>query len=123
MPSENERQKMKKIIAVAMLLAIATANVQTAHAGNREWATVGKVLTGVAAGVVIANALDCHPAHYSVTYSSYAPAPSIVRHHRQLFTRRPASRMRRRWSMCLRPRRWLFIKRPRIMSHRNLTPV
>jgi len=75
MPSENERQNMKKIIAAATLLAIAGANVQTAQAGDHGWATVGKVLTGVAAGVVIANALDCHPAQYSVTYSSYTPVP------------------------------------------------
>ena len=72
---ENKRQVMKKIIAAITLLAIAGASIQTAHAGNREWATVGKVLTGVAAGVVIANAVDCQPASYSVTYSSYAPAP------------------------------------------------
>ncbi len=66
---------MKKVIIAATLLALAGVNIQTARAGDREWATVGKVLTGVAAGVVIANALDCQPAHYSVTYSSYAPAP------------------------------------------------
>ena len=67
---------MKKIIAAVTLLAIAGANITSARAGDREWATVGKVLTGVAAGVFIANAIDCQPASYSVTYSSYSPAPT-----------------------------------------------
>ena len=80
---------MKKMILAAVAVAVVGLNAQPAHAGDREWATVGKVLTGVAAGVVIANAIDhgqgyasvsygsygCGPSGISVSYSTYAPAP------------------------------------------------
>ena len=68
---------MKKLILATMVLALAGMNVQTAKAGDREWATVGKVLTGVAAAAVIASALDCPPARVSVNYSTYA-APTYT---------------------------------------------
>ena len=68
---------MKKLILATMVLALAGMNVQTAKAGDREWATVGKVLTGVAAAAVIASALDCPPARVSVSYSTYA-APTYT---------------------------------------------
>jgi hypothetical protein len=45
-------------------------SAHTARAGDREWATVGKVLTGMAAGVVIAKTLDCEPTYVSASYSS-----------------------------------------------------
>jgi hypothetical protein len=65
---------MKKIILTGMVIvALAGAGVQTAHAGDREWATVGKVLTGVAAVGLIAAVVDSH-AQGSVTYSYGAPA-------------------------------------------------
>ena len=66
---------MKKIIVAVTVLALAGASLQTATAGDREWATVGKILTGVAVAGVVAHAIDSHPANYSVTYSTYAPAP------------------------------------------------
>lgn len=69
---------MKKTIATVTVLALTIASLQTAHAGDREWATAGKILTGIAAGVVLANALDCQPAHYSVTYARCAPSPAPV---------------------------------------------
>ena len=71
---------MKKLILAATILTIAGLTVQTAKAGDREWATVGKVLTGVAAAGIIINALDCHPAHASVSYTYAAPvcAPARV---------------------------------------------
>lgn len=68
---------MNKMIVAATLLALAGVNLQTAKAGDCGWATAGKILTGVAAGVVIANALDCQPAYYPVTYSRCAPAPVV----------------------------------------------
>jgi hypothetical protein len=71
---------MKKLIAVAAVLAFAGAQIQTAKAGDREWATAGKILTGVAIGAVIAGAVDSH-ASYSVTYSTapaYCPPPQVV---------------------------------------------
>ena len=71
---------MKKLILTATILAIVGMNLQTAKAGDREWATVGKVLTGVAAAAIIVSALDCQTAHRSVsyTYSTTACAPRPV---------------------------------------------
>ena len=66
---------MKKIIVAVTVLALAGASLQTAKAGDREWATVGKILTGVAVAGVVAHAIDHHPVNYSVSYSTYAPAP------------------------------------------------
>ena len=66
---------MKKMIIAVTVLALAGASLQSATAGDREWATVGKILTGVAVAGVVAHAIDSHPVNYSVTYSSYAPAP------------------------------------------------
>jgi len=65
---------MKKLIVATTVLAIAGMNMQTAKAGECEWATVGKVLTGVAVGAAIVSALDCGPASYSVSYTYSAPA-------------------------------------------------
>ena len=64
------------------MVAVAGMQMQTARAGDRGWATAGKILTGVAIGAVIANAVDAH-ASYSVTYSSgpgyaYCPPPAPV---------------------------------------------
>jgi len=69
---------MKKMIVAATLLALAGANVPTAKAGDCGWSTAGKVLTGIAAGVAIANTLNCQPAYYPVTYSRCAPCPTPV---------------------------------------------
>lgn len=66
---------MKKIIAAVTVLALAGASLQSAKAGDREWATVGKILTGVAVAGVVAHAVDRHPVNYSVSYSTYSPAP------------------------------------------------
>jgi len=56
----------------ATILALMVSNARTAYAGESEWATVGKVLTGIAAGVVLANPLDCD-GHASVTVSYRTP--------------------------------------------------
>jgi hypothetical protein len=69
----NERPNMKRLTLAATILAIAGMNIQTAKAGDREWATLGKVVTGVAVGALIINALDCEPAHCSVSYNYSAP--------------------------------------------------
>ena len=39
----------KNSTLILSLSALATATVQTAPAGDREWVTVGKIITGVAA--------------------------------------------------------------------------
>ena len=66
---------MEKIIVAVTVLTLAAASLQTTKAGDREWATVGKILTGVAAVSLVAHAVDNRSANYSVSYSSYAPAP------------------------------------------------
>ena len=77
---------MKKMILTGtVILTLAGASLQSARAGEREWATVGQVLTGVAvAGLVIA-ATDSHAqcsVNYSYSYSAPAycppPAPPVV---------------------------------------------
>jgi hypothetical protein len=65
---------MKKMILTGtVILALAGANLQTARAGDREWATVGKVLTGVAVAGLIVAAADGH-AQASVSYTGGVPA-------------------------------------------------
>lgn len=68
---------MKKMIFAAVAVAVVGMSVQTARAGDREWATVGRVLTGVTAGVVIARAVDCQPAYVSASYGYAAPSYSV----------------------------------------------
>jgi hypothetical protein len=50
-PSTERNRKMKtRIIAVTVMIAlIGTMWVPKAHAGDKEWATAGKILTGIAA--------------------------------------------------------------------------
>ena len=65
---------MKKMILTGtVVLALAGAGLSSARAGDREWATAGKVLTGVAVAGLIVAASDGH-AQYSVNYSYGAPA-------------------------------------------------
>jgi hypothetical protein len=71
---------MKKLVVLAAVLAFAGAQIQTAKAGDQEWATAGKILTGVAIGAVIVGAVNSQVG-YSVTYSSgpaYCPPPRVV---------------------------------------------
>ena len=64
---------MKKMILTgAVVLALADANLQTARADDREWATAGKVLTGMAVVGLVAAAIDGH-AQGSVSYSCGTP--------------------------------------------------
>jgi len=65
---------MKKMILTGtVVLALAGASVQSARAGEREWATVGQVLTGVAVAGLIVAASDGH-AQGSVNFSYNSPA-------------------------------------------------
>src|SRR5258708_36024504 len=92
---QHERLNMKKLILGFAALALAGASVQNAAAGDCGWATAGKVLTGVAAGVAIGQALAPAPLYayglacptpvYSYGYCAppalvYAPAPPVVGH-------------------------------------------
>lgn len=71
---------MKRTMLIAAVVALAGMQIQSARAGDREWATAGKILTGVAIGAAIVSAVDAH-AGYSVTYSTgpaYCPPPAPV---------------------------------------------
>jgi hypothetical protein len=68
---------MKKLILTVTTVAVVGLAVNSAHAGDHEWATVGKVLTGVTAGVVLAKALDCQSSYTSVSYGSVAPGYQV----------------------------------------------
>ena len=71
---------MKKLILTGtVILALAGASLQSARAGDREWATVGKVLTGVAVAGLIVAAADGHAqANMSYTCGAtvYCPPPA-----------------------------------------------
>jgi hypothetical protein len=73
---------MKKTLTLLTLAAVTTAGVQSASAGDREWATVGKVLTGIAAAHVITRAFEpapaCHTTVYYPAQPAYVAAPPPV---------------------------------------------
>jgi hypothetical protein len=65
---------IQKIVCGGVILAVAAASVPKAQAGDREWATAGKVLTGVA----VAGALhNIFAPRTEVVYTSY-PQPVVV---------------------------------------------
>ena len=74
---------MKRVLTIAVLSASILAmglSTQVAQAGNREWATTGKILTGVIAAGVIANAYAGPPpcrevAYYRAPVVRYYEAP------------------------------------------------
>jgi hypothetical protein len=69
---------MKKMILIgAAILALAGASLQSARAGDREWATVGKVLTGVLAFNIVAHAIaePCHPPACAYSAPACCPPP------------------------------------------------
>ena len=61
---------MKKMMLISAVVALVGTQIQTARAGNREWGAAGRVLTGVAAGVVIASDVDARE-NYSAGYYGY----------------------------------------------------
>src|SRR5438270_13684038 len=71
---DSRRTKVRlmktKIITATTLALLAAANVQSTFAGDREWATAGKVLTGIAAASIITRALEPRP---TVVYASAPP--------------------------------------------------
>lgn len=70
---------MKKLTTVLMVLAVAAMLAPRAQAGDREWATAGKVLTGFIAGAAIMHALQPQPTCvYTAPPVVYAPAPPPV---------------------------------------------
>lgn len=68
---------MKKLVKTTLLLGSAVmlsaggifSTVNSAHAGDREWATVGKILTGVLGAHIIYDAASSrHHSGYSTSY-------------------------------------------------------
>lgn len=71
---------MKKMILALLALTLVGGGIQSAKAGDSEWATAGKVLTGIAAVAVLSHALapSPPPAYYAAPrYNYYAPAPVV----------------------------------------------
>lgn len=62
---------MKKLAIVLTALALTAATAPRAQAGDKEWATAGKILTGVFAGSVLTRALDNHHVHTHHTTTVY----------------------------------------------------
>lgn len=70
---------MKKLTTVLVVLAVTTMLAPTTRAGDREWATAGKVLTGVIAGAAIVHALQPQPTCiYAAPPVVYVPSPPPV---------------------------------------------
>jgi hypothetical protein len=74
---------MKTAVLAVTVLTLATASLVPSYAGDREWATAGKVLTGVAAVGILAEAFRPHYHETVVCQSSppsvvYVPAPTQV---------------------------------------------
>jgi len=68
---------MKTLIATLATASLLVGGMQRAAAGDREWATAGKILTGVVAGAVIASAIEPAPVYTYQTATWYAPPPPV----------------------------------------------
>ena len=68
---------MKTLIATLAMAALLAGGTQRAAAGDREWATAGKILTGVVAGAVIAGAIAPAPVYSYQPATWYAPPPPV----------------------------------------------
>lgn len=64
---------MKKLILGMTVLAVAAAGLQTARAGDREWAVARKVLTGLVVASAITHAVAAEPRCTTVYYAEPAP--------------------------------------------------
>lgn len=71
---------MKKIILTLTAIAVTVSGTQQAAAGDKEWATAGKVLTGVVAATVLAKTVHHHnprvqtPVYTQTTTTYSSPA-------------------------------------------------
>lgn len=68
---------MKTLIAVLTSAAVLNIGTQSVSAGDREWATAGKILTGLVIGGAVARAVEPVPV-YQAPPVVYAPAPVYV---------------------------------------------
>ena len=67
---------MKTAVLAVTILSLGAASLTSVQAGDREWATAGKVLTGVVAAGVIVNAFQPH--YYERTVVCQSPPPTVV---------------------------------------------
>ena len=65
---------MKKLLAivVAVILASGVLCSGNCYAGEKEWATAGKILTGIVAAQVLSDWAYRRPYYYSYSYPVYA---------------------------------------------------
>lgn len=83
---------MKKVVIALAIGGLLLAGTQQSHAGDREWATAGKVLTGVIAGAVIAKSFEPVPVYTQTTVITPAPvvvaqpAPIVVQQPQVIYT-------------------------------------
>ena len=78
--------KMKKLIGIALVLVVLLGSVSVSFAGEREWATAGKILTGMVGLSILADAAS------RPCYSSYDCPPRPV--YRETYYSRPYYRPR-----------------------------
>jgi hypothetical protein len=74
---------MKKTFFAVLTGALVIAGIQSARAGDREWAVAGKVLTGVVVASAISHAVQPAPVYSAYSYSyapAYAPCPPAYRY-------------------------------------------
>ena len=73
---------MKTLVATVTSLAVLELSAPSVSAGDREWATAGKVLTGLVAGAVIVKAFEPVPVYQATIYYSapvaHAPRPVVI---------------------------------------------
>lgn len=73
----NKGELMKKTTITFAAAVMLASSVTRVSAGDREWATAGKILTGVVAGAVLARTFEPAPVYYHTT-TDYAPTPVVV---------------------------------------------
>jgi len=109
-----ERYVMKKTLVLLLMGALLTVTPASAHAGDKEWAAVGKILTGVAAVAIVGD----------VIYQQSAPCPPIVTHRPKLVTiqapppvvyRPPTPRVVVRHRPRFSRQRAVIVERPRVV--------
>ena len=73
---------MKTLVATLTSLAVLGLNAPSVSAGDKEWATAGKILTGLVAGAAIARTFEPVPVYQATTYYAppavQAPPPAII---------------------------------------------
>ena len=70
---------MKKALITVTTLAVLGATVPRVEAGDKGWATAGKVMAGVGAGLLIAKAFEPEPVYvYSPPPVYVQPVPVVI---------------------------------------------